>query len=435
MNYYLHIPFCRQKCPYCKFALTPIFTELKKRRYIEYLKKEIREYFLSSWVNTKDLSWRPADLSTSPEYSGSARDDKKVNTIYFWWGTPSILTLDEVRSILECFPAPSPWWEGWGEVTYECNPEDITSEYVAWILALGTNRLSIGIQSLNDQTLKAIHRSNRESILRALETIKIVIARSHSVSVNDDVAIQVSEKRSTGLLRASQWPRIKPSNIPTYQQSLNIDLILGLPFSRPWETLANIRELHEAFPHITHTSVYMLEDGHYPKDWKWESITEEEMQEDYRTICEYFDSIGWHHYEISNWSKPGYESVHNRWYWDHTNTRAFGLSGTSYVDGRRWTNASSFSGYYAGKNESEEILNGQEIHLEKIIHWLRTFSLDEAWFTRDILNTLKKNGDIHIIDGKIILTPAWIFRENFILGELVDEGSSEKYSKTSISRI
>lgn len=392
MNYYLHIPFCRQKCPYCKFALTPVFTELKKRRYIEYLKKEIREYFL-------EQNPPASSVGTPPSQGG-------IGTIYFWWGTPSILTLDEVGSILECFPIPSPWGEGWGEVTFECNPEDITTEFVAWLLDLWINRLSIGVQSLSNRTLKAIHRSNKKSIFYALENI-------YSSLLSFSERESLSEKDRSSAIA-------KDDKIVSWI-SLNVDFILWLPYSKPWETFANIRELHEAFPYITHTSVYMLEDGHYPKDWKWESITEGEMQVEYRMICEYFDSIGWHHYEISNWSRPGYESVHNQGYWNHTNTRAFGLSGTSYENSRRWTNESSFSGYYAEKIEDDELLPEEAILLEKIIYGIRTFSLSTRGFSPEKLRELEEKGDIQIIDDKIILTPAWIFRENFILSELIEK--------------
>ena len=329
----------------------------------------------------------------------------EINTIYFWWGTPSILTLGEVGSILECFQTPSPWGEGWGEVTFECNPEDITSEYVAWLLDHWVNRISLWVQSLGNQTLKAIHRSDRESILQALRNIE-----SSLLSFSERESL--SEKHRSLAIA-------KDDKIVSWI-SLNIDFILGLPYSKPWETLANIRELHELFPNITHTSVYMLEAGHYPKEWKKYSINENEMQEEYKSICTYFESIGWHHYEISNWSKPGYESMRNQGYWNHTNTRAFGLSGTSYLDGRRWTNASSFSGYYAEKIEDDEVLSDEANRLEKIIYGIRTFSLSTRGLSPNILRELEEKGDIQIIDQKIILTPAWIFRENTIIGMLIE---------------
>lgn len=387
MHYYLHIPFCRQKCPYCKFALTPVFDEFKKKRYIGYLKRELGEYFstrschveiwdILPWMNKQDLSLRSKW--------------QKPRTIYFWWGTPSVLSLDEVRGILDCFRITEDsntrtFEHSLPEITFECNPEDITSEYATGLFQLWINRISLGIQSLSDTTLKAIHRSDRKSIFYALDEI------------------------SSALCTMSMHSQL----------SLNTDFILWLPHTKPGETLEDIRTLHELFPFITHTSVYMLEDGLYPADWKEYSITEKEMEKEYSAICTYFDSLWWHHYEISSWAKPGYECQHNRWYWDHTDTRGFGLSATSYVGGKRWTNSDSFAGYYRWDIIGTEVLTEDEKNLEKLIHDLRTFRLESRIAPSEILEKLRSEGLIEIKEQKIILTPTWIFRENAILSELI----------------
>lgn len=419
MHYYLHIPFCRQKCPYCKFALTPIFDDVKKRRYLGYLKKEIREYFLSScrdllqsqvWEkNIQNLlsEWK-RDFPTPLPLRSKWHTPK---TIYFWWWTPSVLSLDEVREILECFriteDSNTPTLQhSLPEMSFECNPEDITSEYVSWLLDLGMNRLSIGVQSLNDETLKTIHRSDRESIFHALEWVKSSLS-----SFWTKWRIHVPNILDPSL--SSGWQERKIS--------LNIDFILGLPHARIWETLENIRELHERFPCVTHTSVYMLEDGLYPQDWKKYSISEAQMEEEYAQICKYFDSLGWHHYEISSWAKPGYECHHNMWYWDHTDTRGFGLSATSYVWWRRWTNSDLFAGYYRWDIIDTEILTEDEKNLENMIHELRTFRLSDSHFPDGILDELEWWWLIERKNHTILLTPAWIFRENTILSRFIEK--------------
>jgi oxygen-independent coproporphyrinogen-3 oxidase len=188
----------------------------------------------------------------------------------------------------------------------------------------------MGVQTINDVTLKEIHRSDRDSIMRALENIEIATNATGSISINTD-------------------------------------FILGLPYTTSGEILHAIKKLHNQFPHITHTSVYMLEDEVYPKHWKANSITEDHMQTEFLDIIDYFASIGWHHYELSNFAKPGYESVHNQAYWDHSDTRGFGLSAASYEDSKRWNNASSFGGYYEGKMENEETLNTEQIEIEKMM--------------------------------------------------------------------
>lgn len=104
MFFYLHIPFCRQKCLYCKFALTPKFDELKVRIYIDALKTEIEEFF-------------------------DQNSEISIETIYFGGGTPSILTGEQISEILEIFRKQR-GFSNISEITMESNPEDITSEYI-----------------------------------------------------------------------------------------------------------------------------------------------------------------------------------------------------------------------------------------------------------------------------------------------------------------
>ena len=425
-NFYIHIPFCRQKCPYCKFALTPIFDASKKRRYMAHLKSEIRDSLLSSWGTVCDqrepyprmrasdeigaTHESGADLPEKRADSSYRRNDKNNNTIYFGWGTPSVLTLEEVADILSCFEKSETT-----EVSFECNPEDVTSEYIEWLLNLGITRFSIWVQSLNNATLWAIHRSDRESISHALDAISDAL---------------LSFRRDPSLIRSWLWNKedfymsmgrdfFVPLRNDKIGISINIDFILGLPFSRPWETLENIRELHARYPHITHTSVYMLEEGNYPKWWKENSVDEEAIEKEYTEICHYFESLWWHHYEISNWAKPWYECQHNKGYWNHTDYRGFGLSSTSYADGKRWENSHSFIWYYKWERKEEEILTDEQIELEKIIFDTRTFSLDASRFEQEKIEKYREQGYMLIKNGKIILTPAWIFRENTIISELI----------------
>jgi coproporphyrinogen III oxidase-like Fe-S oxidoreductase len=359
--------------------LTPVFDEVKKKRYLAHLKNEIREY--SSVPISACEFW--------------------VSSIYFWGWTPSILSLEEIHEILECFPD----YKDTTEITLEANPEDITEEYVRWLIDLGINRISLGVQTLNNDSLKEIHRSDRESIVHALENI--------SWACHEKI-------------------------------SVNIDFILGLPHVKIGETLYNIQELYQKFSCITHTSVYMLEDEAYPKHWKDLSITEIEIQKEFLEIMEYFKSLGWNHYELSNFAKPWCESLHNRAYWNHSNYRWFGLSASSYENGIRWTNSSSFSGYYKWVREWEEILTNEQIGIEKMMFGLRTGWCNCSEFL-SFPSTLVGNPDTRFparrpgndgqngiriqklisewlleIDGsKIKPTKTWIFLLDHIMSELV----------------
>lgn len=297
------------------------------------------------------------------------------------------------------------------EVSFECNPEDIDEEYIEWILNLWINRISLGVQSLNETTLMTIHRSSLQSIFDALESIEKTQDQYSSFWAKRRIQ-EIEDKNS--LAQSGGQTSL----------SVNVDFILWLPYSLPGETLKDIQLLHKKYPFITHTSVYMLEEWLYPKDWKEHSTNEIEMEREYGAICDYFESIWWNHYEISNWAKPGFECAHNQWYWNHTNSRWFGLSATSFVDSVRWENSASFSWYYAWKQAYKETLTEDQINLEKIIHGLRTFTLSRKWFDEVKLKQLETDGLILPHENAILLTQAWIFRENFILSELLFEESS-----------
>lgn len=331
--------------------------ELTKKRYLEYLKREISEFF-------KDQE----------QQIGGSGGRHCLNTLYFGWGTPSLLSIEELRGIIDCFPFSK---NSHIECTLETNPEDITEEKVKGWKSIWANRVSLWVQALNDIVLESIKRAKQEAIVKALEILN------------------------------------------KYFSNINIDLILGLPYSKSWETLEAIKELHEKFQNITHTSVYILEDERYPQEWKDHYPTEDQVQTEYAQICDYLKDKWWRHYELSNWARPGYESIHNRSYWDHSNYRGFWLSAGSYVQGNRVANASNFRDYFDQKQE-QEILTEEQIRIEKIMFGLRTFLLDESLignkkkleqFVKEKL--LKKDGE------KIFPTKTWIFMLDYIMSELV----------------
>ena len=146
MFFYLHIPFCRQKCLYCKFALTPRFDDMKVRVYIDALKKEIGDFF-------------------------NIHPDASIETLYFGGGTPSVLSVAQIGEIIEIF-SHQKGFSYIREITLESNPEDITPEYIEGLHRLGVNRLSLGVQTLNSESLRMIGRADsNESIFRAFESI------------------------------------------------------------------------------------------------------------------------------------------------------------------------------------------------------------------------------------------------------------------------
>jgi len=107
---------------------------------------------------------------------------------------------------------------------------------------------------------------------------------------------------------------------------------------------------------ITHTSIYLLEDELYPAHWSSISMDQASRNQEYLDIQDFLAQKDWHHYEFSNWDRPGYECRHNQTYWNHTNYRGFGLSASSYIDARRFTQSESFAGYYRGELAHDEVL-------------------------------------------------------------------------------
>lgn len=378
MNTYIHIPFCTQKCTYCKFALTPIFNNYKIKKYIHFLWEEIEEK-IQLYLN------------------------EKIKTIYFGWWTPSILSVEELRRIIHKIPH-----DGSTEITLESNPEDIHEAYLEWIFWLWINRLSIWIQSLNNETLKEVQRKNSESIFSALESIKNILV----------------------------WKVGKRILNKNKEISINIDLILGLPFTKKWEILSAIQYLHENYTFITHTSVYVLEKWLYPEHWMSLGINEEEIRQEYWDICNYFSSKWWNHYEVSNFAKPGHECKHNLGYWNHENSLGFWLSAAEFIktplrantiseiiSAKRSINSISFSGYYKGVLEEQETLNNSQILLEDFLFCTRTFKeINTNIFTFLDRGKIKKFLQEWLIIGneKIFTIPEKsILMLDFIVNELV----------------
>ncbi len=404
-SYYIHIPFCHRVCPYCKFAVSPVINKLTKKKYLEYLKKEIIDFFEKKnsemgvrgegtvWTMMKtneskseaNVEWVWLPLETFGTFGHKSTEIgvwKNKGTLYFWWWTPSLLSIQELSEILQCFPffqqSNHPTFQSSNiEITIEANPEDITEEKVKWWKGLWINRVSLWVQSLDNKVLDIIKRSDQKTILQALEILN------------------------------------------TYLENINVDFILGLPYSKSWRTLESIKELYKWFPNITHTSVYILEDEHYPKEWKNHYLDNKDVEQEYAHIWDYLLEKWWNHYEVSNWAKPWYESSHNQSYWDHSNYRGFWLSASSCIDRERFSNHTSFQGYYRwGKDK--EILTGEQIQIEKILFSLRTFSLDRSliknqWkleeFLHDELLEIRKEG--------ISPTKTWILLLDYIIGELV----------------
>lgn len=270
---YIHIPFCKKICSYCDFC----------KMYLN--DKYITEYLVAL---EKEIKSR---------YKGD-----KVKSIYIGGGTPSSIGYDNIAKLFDII---SIFNKGSNvEITMECNPEDITPELVHLFKKNGVNRVSLGVQSFDDNILKELNRSH----------------------TRDMVSNSCRALKNGGI------------------DNINIDLIYGVN-----EDINVIKRDLEEFikldiPHISYYSLILEKNTKMYID-KRKYINEDIEVEMYNFIREFLKSKGYNHYEISNYSRAGFESVHNRIYWENGEYYGFGLGAVSYLDWERINNTRNFSKY------------------------------------------------------------------------------------------
>jgi oxygen-independent coproporphyrinogen III oxidase len=305
---YVHLPFCRVRCSYCPFAVT---TDLRlEQRYVSAL---IREISL---------------MSPAP-----------VDTLYFGGGTPSRTSRDSLSRLVAALRDRFSVGDD-SEFTLEANPEDIDRESLSHWTKLGVNRLSIGVQSLDDRELYAIGRGHgRQHALHAL-----------------------------ALAGEGDW-------------RVSADLIIGLPHQTRQSFRASLEELLEQG--IDHLSVYMLdlEEGTgLEKQVRRGVITlppDEEVADLYLELVELAAAAGLSQYEISNFARSGFESKHNLRYWRHQSYHGVGLAAHSFDGKARWANTSVIADYVsrlesgAAPREFTEVLTEENLRHERIFLALR----------------------------------------------------------------
>jgi len=310
---YLHIPFCIQRCSYCNF-----FSVVSINLVNEVINAIIKE-----------LSIRKDYLKNEP-----------VQTIYFGGGTPSLLTIQQIEKLLNTVYKNFSVEKN-AEITFEANPDDLTKKYLFDLKKVGINRLSIGIQSFDDDKLKILNR--RHDATQAHEAVR--------------------EAQKAGF-----------SNI-------SIDLIYGLPIQSLDEWGA---DLDKAFSlSIQHLSAYGLtfEEKTLLSKQKEKKIIEpadeELMIKMYELLLEESSKKGFDAYEISNFSLPGFYSRHNSSYWNQTPYLGVGPSAHSYNGISRQWNVAAIQKYTEGilKNSSfyeQEILSLEDRYNEYVLLGLRT---------------------------------------------------------------
>lgn len=360
---YIHIPFCGLKCPYCDFTSLVSFDKDLQKEYIEAVKRELNLY------------------RENPFY---------IETIYFGGGTPttveSNLIVDVIDHIIAHFKTADRL-----EITIESNPNNYKHTDFKLLKSCGVNRLSFGNQSFITKNLKSIGRDHSP-----LDTLNSV---QHAL----DAGI---------------------SNI-------NLDLIYGIP-GQSVDDLRKDLEIYLDLP-IKHISCYILTPyentpfGSMVRKGLIDYVEDETLYNMFCLIDEQLSDNGFKRYELSNWSKEGYECKHNMFYWKNVEFLGIGVSAWSFFENKRFGNTKNINHYLKSierglKPISEiEILDIQKIREESIFLGLRlTEGVDVNLLEdREMLKRFVEEGYGILEKGRFKLTPKGLMILNYIASRLI----------------
>lgn len=330
---YLHIPFCKQKCSYCNFHFSTSFS--LKDEMLSAIKKEIQ-------LRYNEL------------------ENKTLKSLYFGGGTPSVLSVDEIKSLIDEIQKYFSFDENI-EITLESNPDDLNKNFLKELSQTEINRLSIGTQSFYDEDLKLMNRAHNAS------------------------------EAESSIKRAQDFGLV----------NISIDLIYGSPTSNFEIWKDNLNKTIEL--QVPHVSSYALTVEPKTALEKWiengkiRSPEETEQNQEFYYMKDFLKDNGFDHYEISNFGKPGFHSKHNSAYWKSEPYLGIGPSAHSYNGHleRSW-NIANNPIYIKNLNQNilpkeKEILKEKDRFNEMIMIGLRTI-----WGVD--LNRINQNFSSEVID-------------------------------------
>jgi len=298
---YVHTPFCLQKCLYCDYPSYAGFSEQVRQQYVDALCREIE-------IRTPEK-----DLSVA-----------KGATVYFGGGTPTVLNVEQIGKIVACLKE-SGWWNEPAEATIEANPGTVDAEKLKALRGFGFDRISLGVQSLQDNELRALGRIHTaEQALRSMEDAK-----------------------QAGFRR------------------INADLMSGIPCQTVESfrnTLDRILQLN-----LSHLSVYslILEEGtpleRMVGEGRVELPDEDTSYFMYEMTRSCLAQAGLKRYEISNYAVPGQESLHNKVYWHYEPYAAFGAAACTFNGRERRTNTFDVGKYVKGWQYEVDVLRSSVV--------------------------------------------------------------------------
>ncbi len=404
LGIYVQVPFCQTRCTYCNFH-TGVVASSRFAPYVEAVCREIREH--REFLGATGIVWGNGALGEVHSQDWLCHE-LLVDTVYIGGGTPSLLDPVHLQNILDAIRASfgerlaSPRKVGQAsggpdrpkieEVTLEADPETVEREKAeAWVRA-GINRVSFGVQSFADKELVAVGRMHRRA----------------------DIYRAVPILREAGI------------------GNISFDLIAGLPHQTKESWRQSLDELAGLAPE--HVSVYLLEideGSRLGKELlqggaKYSAAavpSEDEMAEFYEMAQEALGAAGYHHYEISNWAKPGFESRHNLKYWRREPYLGFGAGAHSFSGTERWANAHDAAAYVAA-------VQGGRLPMEQVERLTAESALEEEFF----LGLRQLDGiDVARIERKYGLEVMGRFEAMVSAGLVEREGSVVRLAEGKLS--
>ena len=367
---YIHIPFCKQSCNYCDFHFS---TSLKHKPDL-----------VKSLV--KEIEIRKSDLTST------------INTIYFGGGTPSLLEGDDLKRIIDSVYRN---YDGASniELTLECNPDDLTQQKLKELSTSGVNRLSIGVQSFDEEELKFFNRAHNANEAES------------SIKRSQDVGFE----------------------------NITVDLIYGSPLLTDKLWLENLQKVNDFG--VPHLSAYGLtvepktKLEHQIKTGQFPVLDDDKMIAQFKVLIQKTKEFGLTQYEVSNFGKEGFYSQHNSNYWKGEEYLGIGPSAHSFIENRRiWNVANNIKYIKALSNNEayseEEIIDEKTAFNEYILTRLRTiWGIDMDYILSQFNETIQDHFNkeiaqyldssyLYIEKNKITLTQEGIFIADKITSDL-----------------
>lgn len=386
MLVYIHVPFCRTKCRYCSFFSFPLGKGMAAERapaLLDYVEKLLSEIDL----------WK--------ERLGRF----EIESVFFGGGTPSLLAPSTINKILSRLQANFAFAEK-PEITLEANPESLRSGLtIRNMLSAGINRLSIGIQSMEDNMLRQLGRLHKSS-----DSLHTVFSAREAGCSNISVDLMwglPGQSVRNWLQTLKEIARITPEHISTYCLTLDNDTPLGTDCAQGKLSLPPERD----------QSIMFVEGAAL------------------------LESNGYIHYEISNFAKMGFHCRHNLGYWEGRDYLGIGPSATSTIAGRRWTNPANLEEWSNAVRDDNLDAHAESLKpmvkiLEMIMLRLRTAKgmnletyrkLTGRDFLRDnrrMIQAMHENDLIRIRNGYFSLTRSGMLVSNSIISNLFDQTKS-----------